>query len=113
MGGFETHLSLAHLSLSCNVVAPSEGFRFLSHSSPVFCSRFLYHEQDMEVDFTCQPRFFPFSVSYLGTFSMWSSSNQTLCIEALGIPTKINSDVPVPVAAPLLSACEGTEGQAQ
>ena len=39
---------------------------------------------------------------------MWSSSNQKLCIEALGIPTKMNADVPMPI-----TACEGTEDQAQ
>lgn len=113
MCGFETHPRWASLSLFCNVMAPSEDFRFLSHSSSAFCSSFLNHEQYLGVDFTCQPLFFPFSVSYLGTFSMWSSSSQRLCIEALGIPTKRNADVPMPVAAPLVSACEGTEDPAQ
>lgn len=94
-------------------MAPSEDFRFLPHSSPVLCSRFLYHEQYMGVDVTCQPLFLPLSISYLGTFSMWSCSNQRLCTEALRIPTKMNADVPIPVAAPLASACEGTEDQAQ
>lgn len=89
-------------------MAPSEDFRLLPRSSPVFSSRFLYHEQYV----VAISLFSPFSLSYLGTFSMQSSGNQRLYAEAQGSPANVNT-VLMPIAAPLVPPCEETEDQAQ
>lgn len=54
-----------------------DGSRFSSRHSPVLHRRFL----NCGADFTWQPLFPPLSVSYLGSFSTWSSDHLGLCIE--------------------------------